>query len=65
MQKILVIDWRKKQRAKAHLRSLIEEVLDELAESFSFDEELWPKICSEVFMYVYKKYSDQVQSTYQ
>jgi type I restriction enzyme R subunit len=63
MQDMLVIDWRKKQRTKARVRSLIEEVLDELPESF--DDELWPKTCSEVFMHVYEKYPGQGESAYQ
>lgn len=63
MQDLLVIDWRKKQRTKARVRNLIEEVLDELPESF--DEELWPKACSEVYMHVFEKYPGQGQSVYQ
>lgn len=62
MQEMLVIDWRKKQRTKARVRSLIEEVLDELPESF--DDELWPKTCSEVFMHVYEKYPGQGESVF-
>ncbi|GGA77244.1 DEAD/DEAH box helicase [Neiella marina] len=63
MKEILVIDWRKKQRTKARVRSLIEEILDELPESY--DDELWPKTCSEVFMHVFEKYPGQGQSVYQ
>jgi type I restriction enzyme R subunit len=62
MKEMLVIDWRKKQRTKARVRSLIEEVLDELPESF--DDELWPKTCSEVFMHVFEKYPGQGASVY-
>lgn len=54
MQDVLVIDWRKKQRTKARIQNLIEEVLDELPESF--DDEQWPRTCSEVYMHIYEKY---------
>ena len=63
MKELLVIDWRKKQRTKARVRSYIEDVLDRLPESY--DDELWPKICSEVYMHVYEKYPGQGQSVYQ
>ena len=62
MQDALVIDWRKKQRTKAKIKNLIEEVLDELPEAY--DDDLWPKACSEVFMHVYEKYPGQGQSDY-
>ncbi|MEZ8311929.1 DUF3387 domain-containing protein [Vibrio splendidus] len=54
MKELLVIDWRKKQRTKARVRSYIEDVLDRLPESY--DDDLWPKTCSEVYMHVYEKY---------
>ena len=62
MQNALVIDWRKKQRTKAKIKNLIEEVLDELPEAY--DDDLWPKACSEVFMHVYEKYPGQGESVY-
>ncbi|WP_136678544.1 type I restriction endonuclease subunit R [Neptunomonas sp. XY-337] len=62
MQDALVIDWRKKQRTKAKIKNLIEEILDELPEAY--DDDLWPKACSEVFMHVYEKYPGQGQSVY-
>ncbi|EGR3414610.1 type I restriction endonuclease subunit R [Vibrio parahaemolyticus] len=62
MKELLVIDWRKKQRTKARVRSYIEDVLDRLPESY--DDELWPKTCSEVYMHVYEKYPGQGQSVY-
>lgn len=54
MQELLVIDWRKKQRTKARVKNMIEEVLDSLPESY--DDDLWPKTCSEVYMHIYEKY---------
>jgi type I restriction enzyme R subunit len=62
MQEILVIDWRKKQRTKARVKNMIEEVLDGLPESY--DDDLWPKTCSEVYMHIFEKYPGQGQSVY-
>ncbi|WP_217519850.1 type I restriction endonuclease subunit R [Vibrio metschnikovii] len=62
MKELLVIDWRKKQRTKARVRSYIEDVLDRLPELY--DDELWPKTCSEVYMHIYEKYPGQGQSVY-
>tara|TARA_R110001583_G_scaffold168278_1_gene321132 strand:- start:7478 stop:10660 length:3183 start_codon:yes stop_codon:yes gene_type:complete len=63
MQEILVIDWRKKQRTKARVKNMIEEVLDSLPESY--DDNLWPKTCSDVYMHIFEKYPGQGQSVYQ
>lgn len=63
MQEILVIDWRKKQRTKARVKNMIEEVLDNLPESY--DDDLWPKTCSEVYMHIFEEYPGQGQSVYQ
>jgi type I restriction enzyme R subunit len=57
MEAILVIDWRKKQRTKAKVKNMIEEVLDRLPESYN--DELWPKTCSEVYMHIFEKYPGQ------
>ncbi|QUM87429.1 type I restriction endonuclease subunit R [Moritella sp. 36] len=62
MKELLVIDWRKKQRTKARVRSYIEDILDRLPESY--DDDLWPKTCSEVYMHVYEKYPGQGLSVY-
>ena len=62
MQEILVIDWRKKQRTKARVKNMIEEVLDGLPESY--DDDLWPKTCSDVYMHIFEKYPGQGQSVY-
>ncbi|MDK9685474.1 type I restriction endonuclease subunit R [Pseudoalteromonas shioyasakiensis] len=62
IQELLVIDWRKKQRTKARVKNMIEEVLDSLPESY--DDELWPKKCSEVYMHIFEKYPGQGQSVY-
>lgn len=62
IQDILVIDWRKKQRTKARVKNMIEKVLDSLPDSY--DDELWPKTCREVYMHIFEKYSGQEQSPY-
>ncbi|MFD3305908.1 type I restriction endonuclease subunit R [Alteromonas macleodii] len=62
MQELLVIDWRKKQRTKARVKNMIEEVLDRLPESY--DDDLWPKTCSEVYMHIFEKYPGQGKSVY-
>lgn len=62
MQDILVIDWRKKQRTKARVKNLIEEILDSLPETY--DDDLWPKTCSEVYMHIFEKYPGKGQSPY-
>jgi type I restriction enzyme R subunit len=62
MQEILVIDWRKKQRTKARVKNMIEEVLDGLPESY--DDELWPKTCSDVYMHIFEKYPGLGHSAY-
>ncbi len=62
MKEALVIDWRKKQRTKARVRNLIEEILDELPDSY--DDDLWPKTCSEVFMYIFEKYPGRDNNVY-
>ena len=59
---ILVIDWRKRQRTKARVKNMIEDVLDNLPESY--DDDLWPKTCGEVYMHIFEKYSGQGQSVY-
>lgn len=58
----LVIDWRKKQRTKARVQSMIQDVLDKLPEAY--DEELWPKACEQVYMHVFDKYAGEGKSVY-
>jgi len=47
---------------KARVKNMIEEVLDSLPESY--DDDLWPKTCSEVYMHIFEKYPGQGQSVY-
>jgi len=63
LKKALVIDWRKKQRTKARIHNLIEEVLDQLPDSYTDD--IWPKTCEEVYLHVFDKYAGQGNSVYE
>ncbi|CRL60949.1 type I restriction endonuclease subunit R [Proteus vulgaris] len=62
IQDILVIDWRKKQRTKARVKNMIEKVLDSLPDSY--DDDLWPKTCNEVYVHIFEKYPGQGRSPY-
>ncbi len=58
----LVIDWRKKQRTKARVHKIIDDVFQELPDSYSDD--VWPKACEHVYLHVYDKYSGEGMSVY-
>jgi type I restriction enzyme, R subunit len=62
IREILVIDWRKKQRTKARVHNLIEEVLDQLPDEYTDD--IWPKACEEIYLHVYDKYAGEGVSVY-
>jgi len=62
LKKILVIDWRKKQRTKARVHNAIEEVLDQLPDTYTND--IWPKACEHVYLHVYDKYAGEGMSVY-
>jgi type I restriction enzyme R subunit len=51
---ILVIDWRKKQQAKARVRKTIEDVLDRLPQTY--DEQLWPRSVEMVYQHVFDSF---------
>ncbi len=59
---VLVIDWRKKQRTKARVESLIKDVLDELPEVY--EDSVWLKTCDQVYLHVFDKYSGEGRSVY-
>lgn len=59
---VLVIDWRKKQRTKARVESMIKDVLDELPEVY--DDTAWSKTCDQVYLHVFDKYSGEGRSVY-
>lgn len=62
LKTVLVIDWRKKQRTKARVHNAIEEVLDDLPESYTDD--IWPLACEHVYLHVYDKYLGEGKSVY-
>ena len=62
LQDVLVIDWRKKQRAKARVQNLIQDILDRLPASFT--EELWPVTCDRVYQHIFDAYRGEGQSVY-
>ena len=62
LQKALVIDWRKKQRAKAQVKRVIENVLDELPQSY--DDKIWPHSVEKVYQHVFDVYMGQGVSVY-
>ena len=62
LREILVIGWRKKQRAKAKVHNTIEEVLDQLPDSYTDD--IWPKAIEHVYLHIYDKYAGEGRSVY-
>lgn len=58
----LVLDWRKKQRARADVRATIREFLDELPRSYS--PELYQQKVQAVYQHVYESYSGEGKSIY-
>lgn len=62
LEDALVIDWRKRQRTKARVQKTIDDILQDLPESYS--DELWQQACDKVYMHVYDKYQGAGQSVY-
>ena len=62
LKAVLVIDWRKKQRTKARVHNAIEEVLDQLPDSYTDD--IWPKACEHVYIHFFDKYAGEGKSVY-
>lgn len=62
LQSALVIDWRKKQRSKAQVKRVIENVLDELPKSY--DDEIWPHSVERVYQHVFDAYMGEGISVY-
>ena len=58
----LILDWRKKQQARAAVRLTIEEMLDRLPEAF--DKKLYEQKCDLVYQHVYKSYFGAGESAY-
>src|SRR6266700_1729768 len=58
----LVLDWRKKQQAKANVQVTIDEMLDRLPPSYTKD--VYLQLCMQVFQHVYESYFGQGKSVY-
>ena len=58
----LVLDWRKKQQAKADVQVTIDRMLDSLPASYT--QEVYLQLCTEVFQHVYESYFGQGKSVY-
>jgi len=58
----LVLDWRKKQQAKADEQVTIDQMLDSLPPSYT--QEVYLQLCTDVFQHVYESYFGQGKSVY-
>ncbi len=58
-----VLDWRKKQQARARIEKTIEEVLDKLPRAYS--KNLYDLKCMEVFQHIYDSYYGLGKSVYE
>ena len=58
----LVLDWRKKQQAKADVQVTIDQMLDSLPPSYTKD--VYLQLCTQVFQHVYESYFGQGKSVY-
>lgn len=59
----LVLDWRKKQQARAEVRLAVEQALDTGLPT-SYTSEIYQRKCEEVFQHVYDSYFGPGQSIY-
>jgi type I restriction enzyme, R subunit len=57
-----VLDWRKKQLAKADVQVTIDQILDRLPPSYT--QEVYAQLCTDVFQHVYESYFGQGKSVY-
>lgn len=58
----LMLDWRKRQQSRASVRLAIEEILDQLPQSYS--PSLYERKCQDVYQHVYDSYYGQGRSVY-
>ena len=59
----LVLDWRKKQQARAEVRLAVELALDTGLPT-SYTNEMYQRTCEEVFQHIYDSYFGPGQSVY-
>jgi len=58
----LVLDWRKKQQARAAVRQLIEEMLDRLPPAFT--PTVYEQACEQAYLHVHDCYYGEGESVY-
>ena len=58
----LVLDWRKKQQARASVKLCIDEILDKLPRVF--DKDLYKNKCQAIYQHVYDSYFGEGKSVY-
>jgi type I restriction enzyme R subunit len=58
----LVLDWRKKQRARAAVRQCIEQMLDRLPPAYS--DRVYEQACERAYLHVYDSYFGEGKSLY-
>ena len=58
----LVLDWRKKQQARAAVRQCIEQILDRLPPAFS--GKVYEQACEQAYLHVYDSYFGEGKSIY-
>ncbi len=61
-QEKLTLDWRKKLRARAAVKVVIADTLDQLPESYT--EELYTQKCEKVYQHIYESYADAQHNIY-
>lgn len=59
----LVLDWRKKQQARAEVRLAVEQALDTGLPT-NYTNEMYQRKCEEVFQHIYDSYFGAGQSVY-
>lgn len=58
----LVLDWRKKQQARAAVRQLIEQMLDRLPSAYS--KAVYEQVCEQAYLHVHDCYHGDGKSVY-
>ena len=58
----LVLDWRKKQQARAAVRQLIEQMLDRLPPAFT--PAVYEQVCERAYLHVHDCYYGEGKSVY-
>ena len=61
-QEKLVLDWRRRQQSKAEVKVTIEEILDQLPESYA--PEVYQRKCEEIYQHIYESYAGAGYSIY-